>query len=143
MRVNGGTENDTVANWGGPAACGGASAAINVTVPADTPSADTVYLSGNYDVLGTGIPSADDWVATDYPMIKTGTDTWTLTVTGVPDGRRSSTSSPSAAGTSVEQTATCGKSPTARSASTRRPDLYRHRHRGRLGGRRLLLAPHR
>ena len=84
MSVNGGTENDTVANWGGPGACGNSTAVINVTVPADTPSGDTVYLSGNYDVLGTGIPSSDDWVATDYPMTKTGTDTWTLTITGVP-----------------------------------------------------------
>lgn len=75
MSVNGGTVNDTVANWGGPSACGSATAVINVTVPSDTPSGDTVYLSGNYDVLGTGIPSADDWIATDYPMIKTGTDT--------------------------------------------------------------------
>jgi glucoamylase len=84
MAVNGGTENDTVANWGGPGACGDSGAVINVTVPSNTPSGDTVYLSGNYDVLGTGIPSADDWVATDYPMIKTGADTWTLTITGVP-----------------------------------------------------------
>ena len=84
MSVNGGTVNDTVANWGGPAACGNSTAVINVTVPAGTPSGDTVYLSGNYDVLGTGIPSADDWVATDYPMIRTGAGTWTLTITGVP-----------------------------------------------------------
>jgi hypothetical protein len=55
-----------------------------VTVPSDTPSGDTVYLSGNYNVLGTGIGSYDDWLAYDYPMIKTGTDTWTLTITGVP-----------------------------------------------------------
>jgi glucoamylase len=84
MSVNGGTVNDTVANWAGPGACGDSAAVFNVTVPSDTPSGDTVYLSGNYDVLGTGIPSADDWVATDYPMIQTGTDTWTLTLTGVP-----------------------------------------------------------
>jgi glucoamylase len=84
MSVNGGTENDTVANWGGPAACGDSTAVINVTVPSDTPSGDTVYLSGNYNVLGTGIPSADDWIASDYPMIQTGTNTWTLTITGVP-----------------------------------------------------------
>jgi hypothetical protein len=84
MAVNGGTVNDTVANWGGPSACGSATAVISVTVPSDTPSGDTVYLSGNYDVLGTGIPSADDWIATDYPMVQTGTGTWTLTITGVP-----------------------------------------------------------
>ena len=84
MSVNGGTESDTVANWAGPGACGDSGAVINVTVPSDTPAGDTVYLSGNYDVLGTGIPSSDDWVATDYPMTRTGTDTWTLTLTGVP-----------------------------------------------------------
>jgi glucoamylase len=84
MQVNGGTVNDTVANWAGPGACGDSGAVINVTVPASTPSGDTVYLSGNYHVLGTGIGSYDDWLAMDYPMIKTGTDTWTLTLTGVP-----------------------------------------------------------
>jgi glucoamylase len=84
MSVNGGTENDTVANWAGPGACGDSGAVINVTVPSGTPSGDTVYLSGTYDALGTGIPSSDDWVATDYPMIQTGTDTWALTLTGVP-----------------------------------------------------------
>jgi len=84
MSVNGGTQNDTVANWGGPGACGNSAAVINVTVPSDTPSGDTVYLSGNYDVLGTGIPSSADWIAADYPMLQTGPDTWTLTITGVP-----------------------------------------------------------
>ena len=43
-----------------------------------------MYLSGNYNVLGTGIPSSDNWLAYDYPMIQTGPDTWTLTITGVP-----------------------------------------------------------
>jgi len=84
MPVNGGTITDTVANWAGPGACGNSGAVINVTVPASTPSGDTVYLSGGYSALGTGIPSSDDWIATDYPMLKTGPDTWTLTITGVP-----------------------------------------------------------
>ena len=84
MSVSGGTVNDTVANWGGPNACGNSTAVIDVTVPSGTPSGDTVYLSGNYDVLGTGIPSSDDWVATDYPMTQTGADSWSLTITGVP-----------------------------------------------------------
>jgi glucoamylase len=84
MSVNGGTENDTVANWGGPGACGDSTAVIDVTVPPGTPGGGTVYLSGDYDVLGTGIPSSDDWIATDYPMIQTSPDTWTLTITGVP-----------------------------------------------------------
>ena len=84
MTVNGGTVNDTVANWGGPSACGDSGAVVNVTVPASTPSGNTVYLSGNYDVLGTGIPSSDDWAAANYPMTQTGPDTWSITVTGVP-----------------------------------------------------------
>jgi glucoamylase len=84
MTVNGGTISDTVANWQGPGACGDSTAVINVTVPSDTPSGDTVYLSGSYNVLGTGIPASDSWAAADYPMIKTGADTWTLTITGVP-----------------------------------------------------------
>ena len=84
MGVNGGTVNDTIANWGGPGACGNSTAVINVSVPSSTPSGDTVYLSGNYSVLGTGIPSADNWIANDYPMTQTGPGTWTLTITGVP-----------------------------------------------------------
>jgi hypothetical protein len=46
-------------------------------VPAGTPGGDTVYMSGNYDVLGTRIPAADEWIATDYPMIQPGPGTWT------------------------------------------------------------------
>ncbi len=107
LTINGGTQDDTVANWEGPGACGDSGAVINVTVPSDTPSGDTVYLSGNYNVLGTGIPSGDDWVATGYPMIATGTDTWTLTLTGVPvaDFQYKFT-----LGTwsTVEETASCG-----------------------------------
>jgi glucoamylase len=107
MSVNGGTENDTVANWEGPGACGDSGAVINVTVPSDTPSGDTVYLSGNYNVLGTGIGSYDDWLAMDYPMIQTGTDTWTLTITGVPvaDFQYKFTLGN---WSSVEQTSSCG-----------------------------------
>lgn len=107
MSVNGGTVNDTVANWAGPGACGDSTAVIDVTVPADTPGGDTVYLSGNYDVLGTGIPPSDDWVATDYPMIQTGPDAWTLTVTGVPvAGFQYKFTLGSWSG--VEETASCG-----------------------------------
>jgi hypothetical protein len=84
MSVSGGTVNDSVANWGGPSACGNSTAVINVTVPSSTPSTGAVYLSGNYNVLGTGIPSSDNWIANDYPMTQTGTGAWTLTITGVP-----------------------------------------------------------
>lgn len=107
MSVNGGTVNDTVANWAGPGACGDSTAVINVTVPSDTPSADTVYLSGNYDVLGTGVPASDDWVATDYPMIQTGPDTWTLTITGVPVAAFQYKFT-LGSWSSVEETASCG-----------------------------------
>ena len=82
MSVNGGTVNDQVANWSGPNGCGPAQAVISVTVPSDTPSGDTVYLSGNYSALGTGMKSSQDWGAAEIPMIKTGTDTWTLTISG-------------------------------------------------------------
>jgi glucoamylase len=107
MTVNGGTENDTVANWEGPGACGDSGAVIDVTVPSDTPSGDTVYLSGNYNVLGTGIGSYDDWLAMDYPMIQTGPDTWTLTITGVPVADFQYKFTLGTWGT-VEETSSCG-----------------------------------
>jgi glucoamylase len=107
MSVNGGTVNDTVANWAGPGACGDSGAVIDVTVPSDTPSGDTVYLSGNYSVLGTGIPSGDDWIATDYPMIQTGPDTWTLTITGVPEAAFQYKFT-LGSWSSVEETSSCG-----------------------------------
>jgi glucoamylase len=107
MSINGGTENDTVANWEGPGACGDSGAVIDVTVPSDTPSGDTVYLSGNYNVLGTGIGSYDDWLAMDYPMIQTGPDTWTLTITGVPVADFQYKFTLGTWGT-VEETSSCG-----------------------------------
>ncbi len=78
MSVNGGTVNDTVANWTGPGGCGPAQAVFTVTVPASTPAADTVYLSGNYSALGTGMKSSADWGAAEIPMTKTSATTWTL-----------------------------------------------------------------
>ena len=84
MTLGGGTQNDAVANWTGPGACGDSGAVVDVTVPSSTPSGATVYLSGDYSALGTGIPVSADWVAFDYPMIQTGPDTWTATITGVP-----------------------------------------------------------
>jgi glucoamylase len=81
---------------------------VNVTVPVNTDaSGDTVYLDGNYDVLGTGVPSSDDWVATDYPMIQTGPDTWTLTITGVPVAAFQYKFT-LGSWSSVEETASCG-----------------------------------
>lgn len=84
MNVNGGTVNDTVANWAGPGPCGTAATTVTVTVPSSTPVGDTVYLSGTYSDLGTGIPSSDNWASDDYPMTQTGPDTWTITLTGGP-----------------------------------------------------------
>ena len=140
MSVNGGTVNDTVANWGGPSACGSATAVINVTVPSGTPSGDTVYLSGNYDVLGTGIPSADDWIATDYPMIKTGTDTWTLTITGVPTAAfQYKFTLGSMEQRRGEQQLRVRGQPRVR-LRHRGHQLPGQRHRRRLGGRRQLLT---
>jgi hypothetical protein len=107
MAVNGAAVNDTVANWEGPGACGDSGAVITVTVPSDTPSGDTVYLSGNYNVLGTGIGSDDDWLANDYPMVKTGTDTWSLTITGVPTAAFQYKFTLGSWGT-VERTGSCG-----------------------------------
>jgi glucoamylase len=107
MAVNGGTENDTVANWAGPGACGDSGAVINVTVPASTPASDTVYLSGNYSALGTGIPASNNWIATDYPMTKTGTNTWTITLTAVPTANFQYKFT-LGTWTTVEETSTCG-----------------------------------
>jgi len=83
LTVNNTTANVTVANWAGPATCGSAQAVINVTVPSSTPSNAVVYLSGNFSTLGTGMSSANDWVANEIPMTKTGTNTWTLNVSAV------------------------------------------------------------
>jgi|HubBroStandDraft_1064217.scaffolds.fasta_scaffold00514_13 glucoamylase len=107
MSVGGGTVNDTVANWTGPGGCGPAQAVINVTVPSGTPSGDTVYLSGNYSALGTGMKSSQDWGATEIPMTKTGTDTWTLTI---PAAASSSFQYKFDLGnwTNVEETSSCG-----------------------------------
>jgi glucoamylase len=108
MSVDGGSETDTVANWAGPGDCGDSTAVFNVTVPSDTPSSDTVYLSGTYDALGTGIPSSDDWIATDYPMVQTGTDTWSLTITGLPDSESFEYKFTLGSWSSVEETSSCG-----------------------------------
>ncbi|HEV2377532.1 MAG TPA: glycoside hydrolase family 15 protein [Streptosporangiaceae bacterium] len=110
MTVDGGTVNDTVANWGGPGTCGDSTAVINVTVPPDTPSNGTVYLSGGYDALGTGIPASADWNTTDFPMTQTGPDTWSLTITGVPVSDLAYKFN-LGSWNSVEESASCGGTP--------------------------------
>ena len=109
MSVNGGTVNDTVANWGGrDPPCGSATAVINVTNCPRIPRAGTpCTCPGTTSVLGTGIPSADDWIATDYPMIKTGTGTWTLTITGVPTTPRSEYKFTLGSWNNVEESSSC------------------------------------
>jgi alpha-amylase len=110
MTVNGGTASDTVANWGGPSACRNSAAVISVTVPSTTPAGATVYLSGTYDVLGTGIPAADDWIAGDYPMTQTGPATWSITLTGVPSAALQYKFTLGTWAT-VEETSTCAATP--------------------------------
>lgn len=107
MSVNGGTVNDAVANWSGPGGCGSAQAVINVTVPSDTPSGDTVYLSGNYSALGTGMKSSQDWGAAEIPMIKTGPSTWTLTISAAA-GAQFQYKFDLGNWTNVEETSSCG-----------------------------------
>lgn len=107
MPVNGGTASDTVANWAGPGSCGPAQAVIDVTVPAGTPSGGTVYLSGNYSVLGTGMKPAQDWNAGEIPMIQTGPGTWTLTIAGQP-GAQFAYKFDLGNWTNVEETSSCG-----------------------------------
>jgi glucoamylase len=107
MEVNGGTVNDTVANWAGPNACGAAAATVTVTVPSGTPAGDTVYLSGTYSDLGTGIPASDNWVSSDYPMTQTGPGTWTITLTGAP-GSAFQYKYTLGSWSNVEETSSCG-----------------------------------
>ena len=81
--VGNGTETDTVANWEGPSSCGNAQAVIDVTVPAGTPSGESVYLSGDFSGLGIGTSDSNDWNAALYPMTKIGTDEWQMLVPAV------------------------------------------------------------
>ncbi|HET9896188.1 MAG TPA: glycoside hydrolase family 15 protein [Streptosporangiaceae bacterium] len=107
MAVNGGTVNDVVANWSGPGACGPARAVFTVTVPTSTPASATVYLSGGYSALGTGMKSSADWGAAEIPMTKTGPSTWTLTISAAA-GASLQYKYDLGNWTNVEQTASCG-----------------------------------
>ena len=84
LTVDDGTEADTVADWAGPETCGNAQAVISVTVPSSTPTADTVYVAGDFSALGTGMSSSADWLPGLYPMTRTGTYTWQIEVPAVP-----------------------------------------------------------
>lgn len=107
MAVNGGSVADTVGNWEGPSTCGTAAAVITVTVPSGTSSSATVYISGNYSALGTGMASGNDWNAALYPMTKVDATHWKITVTAVP-GSTLQYKYTLGAWTSVEETGSCG-----------------------------------
>ena len=62
---------------------GNATAVIDVTVPSSTPGGDTVYLAGDFSVLGTGIPSSTDWEPGLHPMTRISTDEWQAVVHAV------------------------------------------------------------
>lgn len=62
---------------------GNAAAVIDVTVPSATPSSGTVYVAGDFSVLGTGIPSSTDWEPGLHPMTRIGTDEWQAVVHAV------------------------------------------------------------
>jgi pullulanase len=65
-----------------PSAAGGSKASVavtfNVKVPSNTPSSDTVFISGSIDQLGP-------WDAGKQPMKKAGDNLWTVTLQ-IPDG---------------------------------------------------------
>jgi Starch binding domain len=107
MSVNGSTVSDTVANWAGPGPCGPAQAVISVTVPSGTPAGDTVYLTGSYSALGTGMKSSQDWNPAEIPMIKTGPGTWSLTISAAA-GAQFQYKFDLGNWTNVEQASTCG-----------------------------------
>lgn len=104
----GGTENDTVLDWAGPNTCGNAQAVIDVTVPSTTPSADKVYISGNFSALGIGMSSANDWSAGLYPMTKIGTNQWQIIVPGVSGNTLQFKFDLNGTWTNVEEGSSCG-----------------------------------
>jgi alpha-amylase len=83
LTVNNGTQNDTVLNWAGPNTCGSAEAVIDASIPSNTPAGDTVYIAGNFSVLGIGMSSANDWLANLYPMTKINATEWQIIVPAV------------------------------------------------------------
>jgi glucoamylase len=108
MTVDGGTQTDTVLNWGGPETCGNAQAVIDVTVPSSTPSGDTVYIAGDFSALGTGMSSSQDWLAGLYPMTRTGTDTWQIDVPAVSGSTLLYKFDVNGTWTNVEEGSSCG-----------------------------------
>jgi glucoamylase len=66
-----------------------------------------VYLSGNYSALGTGMKSSQDWNAAEIPMIKTGPDTWSLTISAAA-GAQFQYKFDLGNWASVEETSSCG-----------------------------------
>ena len=108
VSVDNGTQGDTVLNWAGPNTCGNAQAIIDVTVPSSTPSGDTVYISGAYSALGTGMSSANDWTANLYPMTQIATDEWQTIVPAVSGSTLAYKFDLNGTWTNVEEGSSCG-----------------------------------
>ena len=108
VSVDNGTQGDTVLNWAGPNTCGNAQAIIDVTVPSSTPSGDTVYISGAYSALGTGMSSANDWTANLYPMTQIATDQWQTIVPAVSGSTLAYKFDLNGTWTNVEEGSSCG-----------------------------------
>ncbi|WP_051450731.1 alpha-amylase family glycosyl hydrolase [Actinospica robiniae] len=108
LTVNGTTVTDTVADWAGPHTCGNAQAIIDVTVPAGTPSGDTVYIAGAFSALGTGMSSADDWNPGLYPMTLIAADEWQAVVPAVSGTTLAYKVDLNGTWSNVEETSSCG-----------------------------------
>jgi hypothetical protein len=81
---------------------------IDVTVPSNTPTGDTVYLSGAYSALGIGMSSANDWTANLYPMTKIGTDEWQIDVPAASGSTLAYKFDLNGSWTNVEEGSSCG-----------------------------------
>jgi glucoamylase len=108
LTVNNGTETDTVLDWAAPDTCGSAQAIIDVAVPADTPSTGTVYISGDFSALGTGMSSSNDWLAGLHPLTKTGANAWQIIVPAVPGSTLMYKFDLNGTWTNVEEGGSCG-----------------------------------
>jgi hypothetical protein len=107
VTVDGGTQDDVVANWEGPGACGTALAVIDATVPPSTSPGGTVYIAGAFSALGTGTPSSEDWASNLYPMDHIGADEWQILVPAVPGTTLQYKFDLNGTWSNVEETASC------------------------------------
>lgn len=86
---------------------GNAIAVIDVTVPSAPPSADSVYIAGNFSALGTGIPASTDWEPGLHPMTRIGTDEWQAVVHAVSGTTLQYKFDLNGTWTNVEESASC------------------------------------